>query len=261
MSSTAASFHQSPYRCIKHSSYFGVYDRLFAPFVGRPITFVEVGVLDGGSLFMWRHFLGPQARVIGVDLNPGARRWTQHGFEIHIGNQADPAFWASFFAAVGPVDVLLDDGGHTFEQQIVTVEQALPHVRDGGLLVVEDTHTSYMRSFNGPSGRSFLSYAKNVVDGINYRFTRFADRRPHEARVYSVRFFESIVAFEVDPPRCVVPTLLDNGGERSDARDFRHADSVVGAEHGRQRFKAFRRLVRFFTTARRNAALGRHFRY
>lgn len=261
MSSTADSFHQSPYRCIKHSSYFDVYDRLFAPFVGRPITFVEVGVLDGGSLFMWRHFFGPQARIIGVDLNPGAKRWTQHGFEIHIGNQADPAFWTSFFAEVGAVDVLLDDGGHTFEQQVVTVEQALPHIRDGGLLVVEDTHTSYMRSFNGPSRRSFLSYAKNVVDGINYRFTRFAARRPHEKRVYSMRFFESIVAFEVDPPRCGVPTLLDNGGERSDARDFRHADSVVGAEHGKQRFKAFRRLVRFFTTARRNASLGRYFRY
>ncbi|NBP54584.1 MAG: class I SAM-dependent methyltransferase, partial [Actinobacteria bacterium] len=31
---------------------------------------------------MWREFLGPNARIIGIDLNPLAKRWESEGFEI-----------------------------------------------------------------------------------------------------------------------------------------------------------------------------------
>ena len=85
-------YKQSPYLSIKHSTYFPVYDRLFGPYVGKEIVFAEVGVLNGGSLFMWREFFGPKARIIGLDFNPLAERWRDEGFEIEIGDQADPAF-------------------------------------------------------------------------------------------------------------------------------------------------------------------------
>ncbi len=47
------SYMASKYLSIKHSSYFHVYDEVFGKYRGRPITFVEIGVLNGGSLFMW----------------------------------------------------------------------------------------------------------------------------------------------------------------------------------------------------------------
>lgn len=59
------SFIKSKYLSIKHSTYFDVYDNLLSKYVGLPITFVEVGVLNGGSLFMWRDFFGENARIIG----------------------------------------------------------------------------------------------------------------------------------------------------------------------------------------------------
>lgn len=170
---------ESPYRSIKHTTYFDVYEKIFAPYVGEEFTFLEIGVLDGGSLFMWRDFLGPQARIIGVDLNPGAARWREDGFEIHIGDQSDPDFWTQVVKAVGDIDVVLDDGGHTYEQQIVTAECLLPHVKDGGMLVVEDTHTSYMRGF-GPQSRSFIKYATNMVHRINKRCSYIASDSPEE---------------------------------------------------------------------------------
>lgn len=137
----------SPYRSVKHSTYFAVYDELFTPFKGKPITFVEIGVLGGGSLFMWRDFFGSNARIIGIDLNPEALRWKDEGFEIFIGNQKDASFWDEFSSMIPSIDILLDDGGHTYEQQIITVERGLDLINDGGLLVVEDTHTSYMGGF------------------------------------------------------------------------------------------------------------------
>ena len=209
---------------IKHDSYFQVYERVLAPFVGRPITFVEVGVLNGGSLFMWREYLGPQARIIGVELNPQAKRWEAEGFEIHIGNQADPAFWARFFAEVGPVDVLLDDGGHTNRQQIVTTMAAVEHLKDGGVLIVEDVHASYMSEFGNPSRHSFVSYAKFVVDAINHRCEVLPRTRSDVwKRVFGVEFYESMVVLRIDSPRCFVGRKVSNGGRNLDALDYRQA--------------------------------------
>ncbi len=272
----------SPYDSVKHSTYFAVYDHVFSAHVGRGITFVEVGVLNGGSLFMWRALFGPDARIIGIDLNPEAKRWEAEGFEIHIGSQSDPAFWETFFAGVGPIDILLDDGGHTFEQQIITTDCVLPHVRDGGMLVVEDTHTSYLARFGGPSRHSFVSYAKNRVDGVNHRFeeTKKAGKA-FDDTVFGVRFYESFVVFEVNRALCAIESRrVHNGGVSFNAKDFRYADApsleAAGATSGlramlknvpvagavlRKAAGAARRMRRALVNQKRNAALARYFRF
>ena len=160
---------KSPYRSIKHTTYFGVYDHIFTKYRDKKITFVEIGILGGGSLFMWRKFFGPKARIIGVDMNPEAKKWEKDGFEIFIGSQSDKLFWTKFVKDVGKVDIVLDDGGHTYDQQIITTEMLLENLKDEGLLVVEDTHTSYMDGF-GNEKYSFINYTKNMIDRINSRF-------------------------------------------------------------------------------------------
>jgi hypothetical protein len=218
-----ACYDAAPFLSLKHTTYFSVYDHLFSRFVGKAPVIVEVGVLNGGSLYMWREFFGPDARIIGVDLNPEAVWLREDGFEIHIGDQTDPQFWEDFFRQVGDVDIFLDDGGHTYPQQIVTAASALDHIRNDGLLVVEDTHTSYMTEFGGPSDTSFVSWAVNLVHGVNHRFSAFAEDHDPELRVWSVQFFESIVAFHVDRPLAtVVSQSTMNDGEGRDAKDFRY---------------------------------------
>ncbi|MCC9055310.1 class I SAM-dependent methyltransferase [Microbacterium sp. F2E] len=233
-----ASYDAAPFLSVKHSTYFPVYDHLFSKYVGKSPVIVEVGVLNGGSLFMWREFFGPAARIIGVDLNPEATWLREDGFDIHIGDQTDPEFWADFFADVGDVDIFLDDGGHTYPQQIVTASSAMDHIRDGGVLVVEDTHTSYMADFGGPSDTSFISWAVNLVHGINRRFSAFASDHRSERRVWSIEFFESIVAFHVNRSRATaesVPTR--NGGAGRDAKDFRYrSDHVITDDELRHYF-------------------------
>ena len=138
-SASYQSYRKSPYKSVKHSTYFEIYDELFSRYRDREITFVEIGVLGGGSLFMWRDFFGPKARIIGVDLNPNAKKWESHGFEIFIGSQSNEAFLKDLMRQIGPVDVVLDDGGHTYTQQVVTTEILLDGIKDQGMLVVEDT--------------------------------------------------------------------------------------------------------------------------
>jgi len=200
----------SPHRSIKHTTYFQVYEQLFKPYRNKKITFVEVGVLDGGSLFMWRKFFGKKARIIGIDLNPEAKKWEKDNFEIYIGSQSDPAFWSKFSKEVGPVDLLLDDGGHRFDQQFVTLESMLDQINDGGMLVVEDTHTSYFGGF-GDNEKSFVHYVKDYIDKINYRFSQLMkialkEKKTIDHRVFSIEIFESIIAFKVNKKNCYLPS-------------------------------------------------------
>ncbi len=223
------SYNQSKYLSIKHDSYFLVYEELLKKYVGKPITFVEVGVLNGGSLFMWRDFFGAEARIIGVDLNPLAKKWEKDGFEIFIGSQSDRRFWDEFFRQVGPVDILLDDGGHTNPQQILTTVAAIDHINDGGLLIVEDVHTSYFKDFGNPSKYSFISFAKRVVDSINSRFPSVNDvKNAYGEKVFSISFYESIVAFRIDSTKCFESKLTSNYGESSGAADMRDTGTVRG---------------------------------
>jgi len=235
-------YQRSRYRSVKHTTYFDVYDDLFLPYRDKQITFVEIGVLGGGSLFMWREFFGPKARIIGIDLNPNAKKWESHGFEIYIGSQSDESFWAKFRESVGSIDIVLDDGGHTYEQQIITTEMLLGNIKDGGMLVVEDTHTSYMDGF-GPRRYSFVEYTKLMMDKINRRFGGFEQARS-EKRVWSIRIYESFVAFLVNSPATLLKSeQTDNGGVDDYAADFRYRDLTATSK--------IRVMARKFTGLRR----------
>jgi hypothetical protein len=208
-------FAASPRRSIKWSSYFQVYRDLLERFRGKEVTLVEIGILDGGSLFVWREFLGPQARIIGIDLNPLCRELEKDGFEIFIGDQSKPEFWPGFFANVGDIDVMIDDGGHTNLQQLVTLGASLEHIRDGGLVLVEDVHASYMARFGNPHRFSFINRCKQVIDEINARNSETGMAQTlFSSTVHSIAFYESIVAFQVNRPLCITPEWLDNGGAR-----------------------------------------------
>ncbi len=280
--SSFASYNKSPFLSIKHSTYFDIYDKLFSPYVGKEIVFVEIGVLNGGSLFMWRDFFGENARIIGIDFSPLAKKWEASGFEIFIGNQSDERFWDDFKEKIGPIDILLDDGGHTYEQQITTVESMVPAIKDGGLLVVEDTHTSYMKEFGAPSKQSLISYSKNIVDGMNYRFGLLKTNKPFEKNIHSVSFFESFVAFNIDRKLVAIESIpVNNGGRPSESTiDFRYKDDslaqTLGKAHARLRFLERAPLIGFFARSiftrisilytvlvnkKNNISLQKYFRY
>ena len=62
-------FYNSKNRSIKWKNYFSIYEKLFEKY-GKKITFVEIGVLDGGSLEIWKKYFGKDSRIIGIDNNP-----------------------------------------------------------------------------------------------------------------------------------------------------------------------------------------------
>ncbi|MEA2226626.1 MAG: hypothetical protein QOF04_256 [Solirubrobacteraceae bacterium] len=122
----------------KFRHYFEIYHRHFAKFVGREVNVVEIGIYSGGSLNMWKSYFGAGCHIHGVDIQEACRAYEGEDVSVHIGDQADPAFWADFRRQVPKVDIVIDDGGHLVDQQIATLEALLPHISPGGVYMCED---------------------------------------------------------------------------------------------------------------------------
>ena len=212
---------------LKCDTYFQTYEELFERYINKNITFVEIGVLHGGSLFMWKEYFGNKARIIGIDLNPKALELKKEGFEIYIGSQSDKSFWKKFYNNVGKIDVLLDDGGHSNDQQIVTLAESIPNINDGGILVTEDVHTSYLKKFGNPSRFSFINYSKHLINVVNSRFleTKIKNNGIFRKKIYSITFFNSIVAIKIDSKKSIETTIIKNNeNEKFHANDLRSND-------------------------------------
>jgi hypothetical protein len=144
--------HKSGRGIWKWEHYFDVYHRHLRKFVGREVNVLEIGVYGGGSLRMWKQYFGSRCQVYGVDVEAVCKAYEEDGISVFIGDQADRSFWRSFKQQVPTLDVVIDDGGHAPEQQIVTLEELLPHLRPGGVYLCEDiqgTHHHFAAYVSG----------------------------------------------------------------------------------------------------------------
>jgi len=176
---------------------------------------LEFGVSQGGSLQMWRHYFGSGAQVFGVDINPNCSRFEEPGVKIFIGDQGDRKFLRELTKTLPKIDILIDDGGHTMQQQIRTFEELFPLVAANGVYLCEDLHTSYWREFGGGTRRrgTFIEYSKNWIDALNAWHTQQPRRlsvSEFTRSVHSVHYYDSIVVLEKRP---MVPPTHRRVGE------------------------------------------------
>ncbi len=211
-SETFKYFKKSYRLSLKWDSYFLVYDQIFKKYKKKKIKFVEIGVANGGSLFIWRKLFGKNAKIIGIDANPYSKKLSKYGFKIYTGDQSDPEFWKKFFKKEGKIDVILDDGGHKNLQQISTVHYTLPYIKNGGMIVVEDMATSYLKKeFYNPSKYSFVNFCNKIIEFINYRSGLVQKTmNTYSKKVYSIEFFDSIAVLNIDSTKCFKSKSVSN---------------------------------------------------
>jgi hypothetical protein len=214
-------FYNSPYGSTKHSHYFEIYEQLFSTLNKKNITLIEVGVLNGGSLFMWKNYFGKTAKIIGVDLNPEAKKWEKHGFDIYIGDQNCPTFWEKTLKRIGQFDVFIDDGGHTNRQQANTLKALLEHNNNDSLIIFEDTHASYQAEFGNPSIFSFVNLSKKLIDFKHSSKKIKPMDKLSSSKISSIEYFDSIIAIKMKK-NIKQSKLVFNKAFKKGAVDFRH---------------------------------------
>jgi SAM-dependent methyltransferase len=190
-------------RSIKWSTYFDVYEKHFSKFVGKSPKILEIGVLGGGSIELWLKYFGKGTQVVGVDINPDCLSYKYDGnAEIVMGDQSSPEFWQNLFSKHPEFDIIIDDGSHIMSHQIITLQQTFPYLKEDGVYLCEDTHTSYWQNWGGGYGKNgtFLDHSKAVTDIVNEKHIKenkiSDDVLEVYKNLYSVSFYNSIVVFE-----------------------------------------------------------------
>ena len=131
-----------------HHNYTPYYSQLLA---GREIkTILEIGIgcpttmchmgtgyVTGASLLMWQDYY-PDAEIFGFDCNPSILI-NEGNIKCFDCNQGDTDSLNRALFSIGKgFDLVVDDGSHNPEHQILSANVIMPLVNDGGLYVIED---------------------------------------------------------------------------------------------------------------------------
>lgn len=184
----------------KWKHYFEIYDRHFSKFREKDVTIVEIGVYQGGSLQMWKDYFGSKCKVIGVDILPECKAFEEENIEIIIGSQEDVSFLDELKAKVPKIDILIDDGGHTMNQQITTFKSLFPHISENGVYLCEDLHTSYVELYGGgyKNNNSFIEYSKYFIDYLNAWYSSNPELKVNDftKSSHSLHYYDSVLVIE-----------------------------------------------------------------
>lgn len=194
-------------------NYTKVYAEYFSPLKNEPLTFLEIGICHGNSVKLWENYF-TNADLHFIDITKAHIHYFSTRSHYHFIDQANSKDLKTFAEAiVDGFDIIIDDGGHFMDQQIISFESLFPFLKSGGYYIIEDLHTSYWQSFGGggspenpiSGSHSCIRYLQNLVDDLNYTNARtgYADdnKVPNEVRqklniyqdqIYSISFYKSL---------------------------------------------------------------------
>ncbi len=192
-------FYHKQHRFVeKYAHYFEIYDRHFQKYRNTECVVAEIGVFKGGSLQIWKDYFGKNAQIIGIDIEESVINYAEEQIVIEIGSQSDRGFWKYFKEKYPRIDILIDDGGHTMEQQIVTFEEMFDHIAEDGVYLCEDLHTSYWERYGGgyKNPDSFIEYSKEFIDYINAWYNKNIYENKYTRSMHSLHYYDSVLVIE-----------------------------------------------------------------
>lgn len=195
----------------KWGHFLPIYDRLLKYVVneGKPITLLEIGVQNGGSLEVWNQYLSKDSKIYGVDINPECEKVTfSDNITFILGDASNKEFLEKHFSDT-KFDVIVDDASHLCSHVIATFEALFDKLSYGGLYIIEDMHVSYFPEYEG-GGRlksSSIEYFKRLIEAVNFRHLKESDYNklePNERemleklnkQIASITFYDSVVVIE-----------------------------------------------------------------
>ena len=103
-------------------------------------TLLELGVFKGASLKTWAEYF-PNARIVGIDIEPAALARAGGRIEVMIGDLAQTEFLESLLK-LGP-KLVIDDASHWWPDQLRALFVLYPALAPGAIYIIEDVHTSF----------------------------------------------------------------------------------------------------------------------
>ncbi len=181
------------------------YQNHFNKFRNQKINILEIGIggyenpkAGGDSLRMWKRFFS-KGNIYAIDIYDKSFH-DENRIKTFKGSQVDSDFLKSVITEIGELDLIVDDGSHINEHVVATFELLFPHLKEGGIYVVEDTQTSYWKSFGGEStnlksSNTLLNYFKTLTDCLNHKEFMIENYTPsyYDKNIISMHFYHNMV--------------------------------------------------------------------
>lgn len=130
------------------------YERLFLDLKKRPVKYLEIGILKGGSLLWAKNYFAKGSEIYGLDIEIKSK--SINGVVMSEIDQADSAKLSSFGKEMGPFDIIVDDGCHFKTLTENTFNCLYPYLKKGGKYIIEDWGAGYLPNLECCKGMEAL---------------------------------------------------------------------------------------------------------
>ncbi len=119
-----------------HSYIDKFYEKEFAKYKDKNISLLEIGIDCGASLKLWSEYFTNADKIVGIDIgNYIPQKYKDIKNVTYI---FENAYTEQISKELGMFDIIIDDGPHTIESQVKTIEYYLPQLNKNGILIIED---------------------------------------------------------------------------------------------------------------------------
>ena len=177
------------------STYHGFtdfYDKHLCGIRDSDINLLEIGIYQGASLRTWKEYF-QNGIIHGMDI-AYLQQYQEERILIEQGDQTDVSRLKNVFDNV-EFDVIVDDGGHTMNQQQVSLVNIFSRLKTGGLYILEDLHTSISCYVNDFSEDLNKNTTLSLIEKFEKKECNFDNYFVSESEIKSV--FDNIEFCEV----------------------------------------------------------------
>ena len=230
---------------IGHHGYHRFYPWFLKGFQGRSVRLLEIGIDRLGSVHLWRAYFGARLELHGIDRDK--KTFEDPGVQLHKVDQSNQDELQRFAESTkGRFDIIVDDGSHIPEHQLLTLEHLWPSLSPGGVYILEDIETSFWGKselYGYPfdartSAQNAVHQLRAAVDAVNFEFlSHNAKHRLYSHRLEPVLMEIDMICFGQN---CMILLKKDSASfGQYYGRSYRFSERIMS----RLRFRKFRQVL------------------
>lgn len=124
----------------------------------------EIGIDQGASIKMWSDYY-PNAQITGFDILDKSKINFNKNVIVKYLDQGNKEQLEKLANENKDIDIIVDDGSHIINHQIMTFEILFNSLKSGGQYVLEDLHTStnLYTGYNYKNNKGALQYLNDII--------------------------------------------------------------------------------------------------
>jgi hypothetical protein len=169
--------------------YASMYEMFFEPIrFNNDVSLLEIGIFEGASLRAWRKYF-ENGKISGIDLRGNYEYLIEEGVHAtYIMDQSNREQLTKFANEhLDEFSIILDDGSHECDHQILTFEILFPVLKSGGYYICEDLLCAADKTRWAKNANSLEYFQKLVMDvnmGLKISPNHLCSNKATEAKKY-----------------------------------------------------------------------------